>query len=112
MSEGWTRMILRRAMKGILPEEIRWRGGKTNMYSSFKHTLLNLDRERLEDLLLNKTDVFEEYVNTADVREAYLRAPQETSPTSDVNTIWRAASLALWLQHTGLTSRTSTNKEV
>jgi asparagine synthase (glutamine-hydrolysing) len=111
MSEGWTRMIVRRAMKGVLPEEIRWRGGKTNLYASFKHTLLNLERERLEDLL-NKTDVFEDFVNTAAVREALLRAPQETAPSSDVNTIWRAASLALWLQHTGLTSRTSTNKEV
>jgi asparagine synthase (glutamine-hydrolysing) len=47
-------MIVRRAMKGVLPEEVRWRGGKTNLYASFKHTLLNLERERLEDLL-NKT---------------------------------------------------------
>jgi asparagine synthase (glutamine-hydrolysing) len=37
---GWSRLIVRRAMAGILPEKIRWRDGKGHLGANFKRTLL------------------------------------------------------------------------
>jgi asparagine synthase (glutamine-hydrolysing) len=47
---GWSRMIVRRAMAGILPEKIQWRDDKGNLGANFKRTLsaeqVYLDRAR------------------------------------------------------------------
>jgi len=47
LHRGWSGNA-RRAMDGILPSEVQWRGAKSNITPSFDHGLLAFERERLE----------------------------------------------------------------
>lgn len=89
LHEGWPRWILRRAMAGILPAEIRWRVGKSNLNPNFKRGLLDLERVRLEKLIFDDPKSIEQYVNIPTLQDAYHRR--------NANVIWPAMILELWL---------------
>lgn len=40
LSRGWSKMVLRRAMKGLLPDEVRWRTEKTRLGWTFTKAML------------------------------------------------------------------------
>ncbi|MCH8225257.1 MAG: lasso peptide isopeptide bond-forming cyclase [Chloroflexi bacterium] len=98
---GWTRMVLRQALSGILPAEVQWRGGKSNLGPNFQHTLLAFERERLDDVIVKDPGPMEDYVDTTALRQAYARFG--TQPTDDDTImVWKGANLALWLRQSGL----------
>lgn len=47
LSDGWSRLVLRRAMEGILPPEVQWRVGKSNLSPAFAAALRGVDREEV-----------------------------------------------------------------
>ena len=96
-------MVMRRAMAGILPEEVQWRGGKGNMSPNFEHGLLTFDREQLEEVILKEPGAIGKYVDITALRKAYHRFVSREATEQEVFSIWQSASLALWLQSTGLT---------
>jgi asparagine synthase (glutamine-hydrolysing) len=104
LHQGWTRVVMRRALSDILPEAIRWRGGKSNLSPNFDRGLLTFEQERLEEIILKNPQVIERYVDIAALRKAYHR--YVSGGTGDeVLTVWKAVTLALWLCRTGLTSQ-------
>jgi asparagine synthase (glutamine-hydrolysing) len=105
ISKGWTRMVMRRAMKDILPQQVQWRVGKTNMHPGFKRGLLEFDQARLEQIILHNPEAIEKYVNITALQQAYQRYLSQEATAEEVNSIWRAVSLALWLEHTDLTTQ-------
>ncbi|MFQ5849216.1 MAG: lasso peptide isopeptide bond-forming cyclase [Candidatus Binatia bacterium] len=100
--QGWTRMVLRRAMVDILPVEVQWRGDKFNFSANFNRGLLTVDRELVEEVTLNDPSVIAEYVNIAALHKTYNRCLSQPK-NEDTMTVWKAVSLALWLRRTGLT---------
>ena len=97
LHQGWSRMVMRRAMANILPEAIQWRGGKADMTANILHGLLTLDRKELDELIIQKLPIIQEYVDVDFVRAAYKRITSSDNPTAqDVLNVWRAASLVLW----------------
>jgi asparagine synthase (glutamine-hydrolysing) len=106
MNQGWTRIVMRRAMTDILPPEIQWRGGKSNLGPSFVNGMLVFERERLDEVLQKNPTFIENYIDLAAIRSAYQQFISNKVPdNNDVLAIYRAVSLALWLQRTGLTSQ-------
>jgi asparagine synthase (glutamine-hydrolysing) len=97
---GWTRLVLRRAMEGVLPRRVQWRAHKTNFLPSLSRGLLALERERLDDVILEDPGVIEEYVDLAALRAAYGRFVSRGPRTAaqDVLMVWWAISFALWLR--------------
>ncbi len=102
ISKGWTRMVMRRAMKDILPQKVQWRVGKSNMHPGFERGLLEFERLRLEQIILHNPKVIEKYVNIAALQQAYHRYLSKQATVEEVNSIWKAFSLALWLEHKNL----------
>lgn len=100
-SLGWTRVVMRRAMEHVLPPEIQWRDGKGNLAPGFDHGLLVLAGSHLKQMICEDTGGIGRYVDLKALRNQY---PEFKLDRMDHNTIhhWRALSLALWLQHTGL----------
>lgn len=96
--QGWTRMIARRALKGILPDKIRWRGGKANLSANFNRGLLVHERETLDRVILKDPSTIERYVDIDELRRVYERF-KEKQATTDAMTIWKSLTLALWLEH-------------
>ena len=93
---------MRRAMAEIIPEEIRWRGGKTDMNPNFVHGLLKNSRAALDEVVLDLSERIEKYVNTRTLRDLYQRLiSQEKVKIADAMTFWKVVTLTYWLRQSG-----------
>jgi asparagine synthase (glutamine-hydrolysing) len=97
LAQGWTRMVMRRAMAGILPPEIEWRAGKADLSPKFVRSLLAAHRGLLEDLLLVHPEPIARFVSTGGVGRALERYVTSGSE-QDAFAVWGAATLAAWLR--------------
>jgi asparagine synthase (glutamine-hydrolysing) len=102
LKQGWGRVVMRRAMEGIMPKEVQWRHGKTDHSKSFNHGLIAFERECLDEVILKHPEIIENYVNLAALQEAYERFLTGKATGDEEVTIWNVLSLALWLHKTQL----------
>ncbi len=98
LKRGWTRIVLRRGMAGILPAEIQWRGGKSDLSPNFIRTLLS---ESGSLSVLEYAAVLEPYVDLDTLRAAHERFVR-SGTARDGLTIWKVAVVARWLSETRL----------
>jgi asparagine synthase (glutamine-hydrolysing) len=99
---GWTRVILRRAMRGILPEEVRQRVGKQDLSPNYVRGLRGNDRELLS-AALHQQGPLAGYADLAALRAAYDRFVSNTDRVywrQDCAALYRAAVLTRWLKAT------------
>ncbi len=102
LHQGWNRVVMRRAMTGIVPAEIQWRRNKQNLSPNFNIRLLD-NRNLLDDVVLRAPRLIEEYVDVVGLREAYRRyLEQPERRTRDSFTVFWAVTIALWLRESGL----------
>lgn len=94
-SDGWTRMIMRRAMGGIVPEAVRWRAGKARISPHFERGLFEINAEVLR-AQMDDLGPLKRYANEDYVRGLYRAGPS----SSDVDQVQLAlvAVLAFWLK--------------
>ena len=102
LHQGWTRVVMRRAMDQILPDAVRWRVGKADLSPNFKRRLWDRDRDLLDDVIVNDPQVIEDYVDVSALRDAYRRYASQPMAEDDALTVYSAVILALWLRRTGL----------
>ena len=100
MRHGWTRVVMRRAMTGILPQPVQWRADKSNLAPSLERGLLDFERSRLEELELQHFALLQDYVDVPSLRRAYFRFLSGTATETEALAVWRSLSLAVWLQQT------------
>jgi asparagine synthase (glutamine-hydrolysing) len=99
MRGGWTRFIMRRAMEGILPPSVQWRPDKANLHQGFEHGLRTFGRTFFDGVILGDSKELECFLDMEAVRGLYARfAAGEAIDEDDVNMLWRAASVGLWLR--------------
>jgi asparagine synthase (glutamine-hydrolysing) len=96
IQNGWSRMIMRRALAGILPEEIRWRPGKANLTPAFDYGLRTYDAGIIEEIL-DTPGALADYLDIAALRSMYGRYLAKGAGEEGYS-LWRAASMALWLR--------------
>jgi asparagine synthase (glutamine-hydrolysing) len=99
LRDGWTRSIMRRALVGILPEEVRLRVGKSSLAAAFKRSLMKNDKAVLE-ALVDKPTAVAEWVEPAALDALWHRCLTQ-GEASDCYALWRVAVLAAWLRHHG-----------
>jgi asparagine synthase (glutamine-hydrolysing) len=93
LGKGWTKLIFRLAMTGILPEKIRLRRGKIGFETPEKRWIeVNL-RGKLEEFFSDPNLTATKYYNAEAVRRV-LRKPKLA--TGEVSVIWRILNLELW----------------
>lgn len=108
--QGWTRMIMRQGLKGILPPEIEWRSGKSNLGPGFRHGFFTFERQRVESMLSQQFKDTAHYTDLASLKTACEKfMVQKTSGEEEIQ-IWKSLTLGLWLQNwkkktTGLKSK-------
>ncbi|MBW4630355.1 MAG: lasso peptide isopeptide bond-forming cyclase [Iphinoe sp. HA4291-MV1] len=104
LNQGWSRLVMRRAMTKILPEQVQWRRGKSDMSLSFVHGLLVHNRELVDEVMQNHLTDIAEYVNTNNLRKIYeelISGKHIKPPESLIDvSLWQVAMFALWLRHT------------
>src|SRR5947208_15941848 len=70
LGNGWNRLIFRRAMEGVLPPEIQWRGSKGNLSPNFQRRLLELDGALLARVASGNTIATENYLDQSSMQRA------------------------------------------
>ena len=94
---GWTRMVMRRAMTGILPETIQWRGGKADLGANFFRSLLACESKLIEEMLGNAALPIWQYADHQALDRTYQQS-LSTESKRTVLSLWQAATLQTWLQ--------------
>lgn len=85
---GWPRWILRYALDGILPSDVSWRIGKSNLSPHFKRSFLEHEKDCIEKIVFEDSTQIKDYVDMAHLKTAYQK--------KDANTVWPAILFALW----------------
>lgn len=98
-SKGWDRLIMRRAMDGIIPIEVQWLNRKTKLSHNFNQSLIKYEKELL-DKTIRKSNIIEDYVNTKKLHEIYNQ--YQTGNVKDLIYLWDATILSIWLQKNAL----------
>ena len=99
--DGWTRMILRRALADLLPVKVLHRGGKWGPSNYFAPRLLKLDRDRLRDALKSTLPAAEAYFDGSQVG-AILDRSASRPTADDAFRLWNVIALGAWLQGLGV----------
>jgi asparagine synthase (glutamine-hydrolysing) len=71
ISDGWDRVIMRRAMENILPKEIQLRPTKTSLGLNFHKNLLSFEKPLFEDIIFNQNHLIKDYVDVDFLQEIY-----------------------------------------
>jgi len=100
LSQGWTRVVMRRALANVLPDVIRWRKTKGNLTPGLVWSLLMYDRKLVEDTILKNPESLEEYADVDRLRQAYVRCAYRPD-AEDALAIIRTVALAQWLRRAG-----------
>ena len=103
LAEGWTRLILRKAMEGILPPEVQWRVHKADLTYNFVRRLLENDRQALVESLFEKPEVLEDYVDMDWLKQLHNRFENNRfrGARGTSGRLYTAAILARWLRKSG-----------
>lgn len=97
LAGGWSRLIMRRALEGILPTDVQWRGGKTSMTPNFRQGLLRFNQAVLQAVIMEPSSAAE-YIDWTAVQSAYQRLIAHDDATeADLQAIWKGTVLSLWL---------------
>jgi asparagine synthase (glutamine-hydrolysing) len=97
LGDGWSRLVFRRAMNGLLPSEIQWRAGKGNLSPNFHRNFRELDGPVVGGIAL---DALEPFADVAVLKSMQRRGATTTS-TADPGgafLLFRASILAAWLE--------------
>lgn len=103
LSQGWGRWVMRNAMTGILPKALQWRLDKANMHPGFEYSFKTYEQSAMKSVLFEKPDIIAEYIDILALKEQYHRFMTGDATVSEVNALWRAVSLGLWLQYADIT---------
>ncbi|MEM7554523.1 MAG: lasso peptide isopeptide bond-forming cyclase [Cyanobacteria bacterium P01_A01_bin.84] len=97
LCNGFGRMVMRRAMEGILPKKVQWRGGKADLSPNFDDGFLKRDRQILDRVMSNQIKHLEKYIDSDFLQTAYQRMISENEVRNeDITPAWQAVILALW----------------
>jgi asparagine synthase (glutamine-hydrolysing) len=94
---GWPRLILRRAMEGILPPEIQWRSSKANLGPNFHRRFHAIDLAQRDAFAGDALQQYVQVNNLSEVLRRYRTAPEGKRTTADATLLFRAAILEKWL---------------
>ena len=95
---GWSRYILRDAMKNMLPEENQWRPDKMNFRPYYKRNLLLFEKDRLDDIIFSKNKNIEEFVDINIIKNFYKKYEDGKADFNSIYWLWSVCILSLWVK--------------
>ncbi len=99
LAQGWTRLILRRAMQGVLPEEVRWRFSKSDLSPNFRRNLLAFEQSELNQVIYSDLGTIGSYVDLPVLRQLYEQyLSQPASSETEMLAVYGSFVLARWMQ--------------
>jgi asparagine synthase (glutamine-hydrolysing) len=103
LSAGWTRVIIRRAMDGVLPTDVQWRPFKQDLSPNFRRGLEEREMGVVQAVIRRDSPIAA-YVEPALLDATYQRfvsSPDPRTRTQNAHPLFRAIMLARWLSGEG-----------
>lgn len=97
LSNGWPKAVLRHAMKGMLPDAVRWRRGKENLGWTFTNALILGQRKQLKQAVGEGMEPLSGYADMGKVQSA-SHAFFDDGDADQADTVFEALSLSEWLR--------------
>ena len=95
----WSRPIIREALVGRLPDEVRCRVTKSSFDAIFHASLAGSDLPLVRELLDPDRAEVSEYVDGAALRQLVAAPPEPAGLQQWAMEVWRLATVELWLKH-------------
>lgn len=102
---GWSRYILRIAMKDILPPENQWRATKANLSPVYKKNMLLFEKNLLDEVIFSKNKIIKDYVNIDKLKDIYQKFIKGVEVSNSPYTIFLVSQLFLWLNQEKLKNK-------
>lgn len=102
LRSGWTRSIMRRAMVGLLPEEVLQRPGKADLSPAFSRAMAT-ERAALRELVADP-GALGDWIEPGVLGALWYRC-QAGGDERAWFSLWRAAVASRWLRHHGFEER-------
>ncbi len=96
--DGWTKVIMRNAMHGILPEDVRWRRDRRNPSIGYIQSYLTLFTNNIEVRFEDLVGKLADFLKVDDTLSLYHRYQQHKSPEGII-AVWTVLQFSLWLNH-------------
>jgi asparagine synthase (glutamine-hydrolysing) len=94
--DGWTRLVMRNAMRGVLPEQVRTRADKGNLLPAFHRGLRNDDADALHALDVRRLEDMVDVELLTRMKTEYLEDGEAAGV--DPLLLVRCATLSAWLE--------------
>lgn len=98
LDNGWSRLILRRAMEGILPAAVQWRTGKSNLAPAFQQSFVETDRATVLAAEFQRLEGIAQLDQLEELRQDYRAGAMREWGNPASYLLFRAAVLAEWLK--------------
>lgn len=97
LARGYSRIVARRALEGVLPPAVQWRAGK-GLPGLHIIPALRASRARLDRVFIRDSSALAPYLDLAVLRAAYDLFLGGRADFQTVIRLWSAAALAAWLR--------------
>jgi asparagine synthase (glutamine-hydrolysing) len=97
---GWTKPILRRAMKGIVPEVVRWRKNWEHVGPAFADSWMTLWKSQVQKAVTQDLSDVGRFFDLQRIRQAHekwISAEITADGDHDWQALWKFTLLAYWL---------------
>lgn len=97
LHDGWTRAVLRRAMEGVLPPEVRLRTTKGDPGASFFIALRRHGGPLMSRVLAGESGGLGNYVDLVRLRAIHERFMRDAAQGEEIMELWKGVTLGIWL---------------
>jgi asparagine synthase (glutamine-hydrolysing) len=94
--DGFSRMIVRRALVNHLPGKVCWRADKGDLSYNLRQQLLTFEEDRIDAIIFSNPKPIEDYVDMTALRKTYQNYKKQPA-SGNIYAVWSAVNLALWL---------------
>ena len=98
LNQGWPKAILRNAMAGRLPDEVRWRLGKQHLGWAYTAKFMEIIQENLRLAINENMNILKQFVDEKALNNACQSYFAAKDP-EQAQKVYEAAHLAVWLKH-------------
>lgn len=96
---GWSKVLLRRSMSGVLPAPVCWRRTCDHLGWRFTRAWMRLESDLVQHTLSNLEDV-SEFIDVSTVTTANRRHVNGEAGEDDQALLWQVMALSVWLSST------------
>lgn len=103
-NRGWNRVVMRRAMNGILPEKVRWRREKTDFMANFVNGTIYRGQDYMKKILIDDSFLIQDYFDKSALSEMHRKISSKVM-LDDMETrlsmgfFSSIASMSSWLKY-------------